>query len=711
MDCPNCSDQQLTRILTREGVEIDRCPNCEGVWLDRGELFLFTRDSKTVSDGLDEALLTPRPGERVSPRSGKPMQQITYPGGPVLDYCPETGGLWLDAKELEALIAGNLKITITPDPGRAGTRAAGPKTFGRRKRPPPGAAPLPGTTPPAGTVPLPPLPNLFLRSTVTLVGLYAVLTVVLITAVEFLGLPLEYAVIGGLVTIAIQFLIGPFVMDLMLRWLYSARWVGFHELPDHLKDFVTRVCKNHGIKKPRFGVIDDGSPQAFTYGHVPRNARIVLSRGIFELLDPDEVEAVVAHEIGHAVHWDILLMTLAQMVPLILYYIYRSLMRAGRSGKKDSGYVLIIAAGAFVLYIISEYVVLWFSRTREYHADRFSGKATGNPAALASALAKIAYGLAGTEPKKDKKGKRDSRMDAIGALGIFDAGAARTLAIAGYSESQAGGAGTAVNPDALKGAMRWDLWNPWAKWFELNSTHPLVAKRLQCLSDQALHLGLAPYVRFDERQPESYWDEFLLDITIYLLPLLVLIVVPGWFLVTFGAQAPVDPMVGATIGGFGLALLIRYYFMYEARFFPKLSVAALLRKVKVSAVRPVPCALQGTIIGRGVPGYLFSEDFVMKDDTGIMFLDYRQPLAIWEALFGLLKAGKMAGKEVYLEGWYRRSPVPYVEIRTFTCDGETRRSWVPVMKFLWGVALVGLGVLFSLPGLHLATMIGHWFGS
>ena len=49
--------------------------------------------------------------------------------------------------------------------------------------------------------------------------------------------------------------------------------------------------------------------------------------------------------------------------------------------------------------------------------------------------------------------------------------------------------------------MRWDLWNPWAEWYELNFTHPLVAKRPQRLGDQALHLDQEPYVHFDERQP------------------------------------------------------------------------------------------------------------------------------------------------------------------------------------------------------------------
>ena len=66
--------------------------------------------------------------------------------------------------------------------------------------------------------------------------------------------------------------------------------------------------------------------------------------------------------------------------------------------------------------------------------------------------------------------------------------------------------------------MRWDLWNPWAKWYELNSTHPLIAHRLHYLADQAEAMGLEPYVRFDETQPESYWDEFFADIAIHLLP-------------------------------------------------------------------------------------------------------------------------------------------------------------------------------------------------
>ena len=104
-------------------------------------------------------------------------------------------------------------------------------------------------------------------------------------------------------------------MDLTLRRLYTC-WVTPDQLPSHLRDFVRASATKSAMKFPSFGIIDDGAPQAFTYGHHPGNARIVISRGIMELLEPDEVEAVVAHEIGHVHNWDMALMTVANLVPL-----------------------------------------------------------------------------------------------------------------------------------------------------------------------------------------------------------------------------------------------------------------------------------------------------------------------------------------------------------------------------------------------------------
>ena len=210
-------------------------------------------------------------------------------------------------------------------------------------------------------------------------------------------------------------------------------------------------------------------------------------------------------------------------------------------------------------------MVLWFSRCREYYADRFAGNVTGNPGAMASALVKIGYGLAargqshddaGEETSVDKKGKKKKKaeplfgIDAIGPMGIFDRKAAVAMVASSAtltldrsgSSSATATVSSSISKENLKSAMQWDLWNPWATFYELNSTHPLIAHRLQYLSDQAATMGQEPYVVFDRRKPESYWDDFAVDVAVVLLPLLL--AVAG-----FGVAAGVAAGLGMFVGG------------------------------------------------------------------------------------------------------------------------------------------------------------------
>lgn len=134
---------------------------------------------------------------------------------------------------------------------------------------------------------------------------------VLITLVELGKLtPTVTLAVAGVIAV-LQFTLGPWLTDLSLRWFFKVRWQSPEELPGHLKEFVGRVCAEHAMRFPHMGLIDDGAPEAFTYGHHPNNARVVVSRGLLELLTPEEVEAVVAHELGHARNWDMALMTVA----------------------------------------------------------------------------------------------------------------------------------------------------------------------------------------------------------------------------------------------------------------------------------------------------------------------------------------------------------------------------------------------------------------
>jgi Zn-dependent protease with chaperone function len=559
------------------------------------------------------------------------------------------------------------------------------------------------------------LPNLFLRSVCTLAVLYGILGVVLITIVQFQLVSATVAVIVGCALIVLQFLLGPFVMDLMLRLVYRMRWVQPDDLPEHLEQFVARVCNDHGMRFPSFGIIDDGAPQAFTYGHHPSNARVVISKGTIRLLEPEELEAVVAHELGHARNWDMALMTLANLVPLLLFWIYDLSIRFSGRNNRNGAYTWVVAIGAYVLYVISEYIVLWFSRTREYYADRFAGRVTGNPNALASALVKIAYGLAAQDSREHEaeagKGKKEEKSTAykaagaIGALNIFD----RKSAITAVMNASATGEVRPgeVNPERVKSAMQWDLWNPWASWYELNSTHPLIAKRLLHLSDQASSQGGEPYIMFDRAKPESYWDDFFVDLCVLALPWLGLLTGIACFVgLGLGSGTWYPWLIGVAIALLGAGAFIKNWFRYRGQIFEHRTVATLMGQVKVSPVRPIPCTLQGTIIGKGVPGLIWSEDFVIQDPTGILFLDYRQPLAIWDWLFGLLRAGRYQGKEVRVTGWFRRAPMPYLEIyRLEVVDGSqpTRRCYTYWMTMIgWAaVGFVGAGIAAALFALSL----------
>jgi Zn-dependent protease with chaperone function len=608
------------------------------------------------------------------------------------EQCPNCRGLWFEVDEVQRLgNAGDLHLEAPEEPTPETDEEKRAAAHERLQRLASGLLAL---------------PNLVLRSTLTLVLLYGLLSLVLITLSVLGYLSTNVALIIGMVFALAQFTLGPWILDLCLRWLYRFRWLNPIEMPDHLREFVARVCGEEHMRFPSVGLIDDGAPTAFTYGHHPSNARVVISRGLLELLEPAEVEAVVAHELGHARNWDMALMTMANLVPLLLFFLYRFAVDRG----KDKGWY--VGLGAYLIYIVSEYIVLWFSRTREYYADRFAGQATGNPNALASALVKIAYGLAAqkgvsSEKAKDKKEEkarkkeqeRAARIAALGPMNIFDKNSAVAMVMGSASRTEAGGQ---VDPERVKGAMQWDLWNPWATYYEIHSTHPLVAKRLLYLTDQAAHQGQEPFIVFDRQQPESYWDEFFVDLSILVLPTVCFLLGLAAFLwaglVGHGWQVS---WLAAAVGVAGLASLAKTRFAYRRDFFPHLSVAALMHKVKVSAVRPVPVKLTGTIIGKGVPGLVWSEDFVLQDRTGILFIDYRQPFAIWNFLFGLFRAGQYQGKEVRVTGWFRRSPVPYLELnRLEVLDGSwpPRRCYTYHARLLLGglAAVLGFAVMAAL---------------
>lgn len=537
-------------------------------------------------------------------------------------------------------------------------------------------------------------------SLITITCLYGLLVALGVIISLICGVSVLPALIVGIVILIIQFIISPWLMDLTTRWLYKADFNA--EIPDYLKDFINEVCTKNKIKYPRIGVINDGTPNCYTYGRTKRDARIIITRGVFDLLKPEEVKSVIGHELGHVAHYDMVVMTVAQLIPIVFYAIYQACLDSTSSGDgDDTKYNGIIAAIAFVLYIISQYIVLWLSRTREYYADSFSIDMTKNPNALAEALVKIGFGLTTTKEEtevvdeKDDKKKKKKKTDvsAVNGLGIFDKKTSKTLVACSSTD----GMSTEVSKDAIKNAMKWEKWNYWAKWYEFNSTHPLISKRLEAISKRSKEFNQEPYIVFDIKKTDNFLGKFMFELLLLLLPVLAII----GSCIFIGLMAANEDYQSYKIGlGICAVLFVLFEFIlffkkYKKSSFKKSTVADLLGEVDVSGVTSVPCEIKGNIIGRGDAGYIFSEDFVARDETGIIFLDYNQPLWLINKIFAFFKAKTFIDKDVIIRGWYRRSPVPFIEIYQMEVDGKVKKVYSYIVKLIaLCLLLVGSVVLF-----------------
>ncbi len=690
MDCPKCSCS-LVDTYTPRGVVVDYCPACQGIWFDKGELNYFSKSPMAFSKLLQAGLKNPVASSCLCPRCKVSMNEGGFIKDELLiEQCPSCCGVWLDAQELTAMqlaehemrgLDASKLFSRSYKASSALEEITGEKIQGSS-----------GGSFSKAKIPLPKLPNLLIRSLGTLVVLYAMLGVIMIVLAEADVLTAGAAVFTMIAMIILNFLISPFFLDIFMSWFQSLTFVEPGGLPHSLRNFVDEICRKENMAFPRFGIIDDGTPNAFTYGHYPGNARIVITRGLMEKLDSEELNAVVAHEIGHAVHWDILVMTAASVVPILLYYISKTLMKMksrGRNGKNPFPMIGIIA---YIMYVAAEYAVLFLSRTREYWADRYSADATRNPNALASALIKIAYGLSAESSKEAEyaayEGEaREPRHKALGALGIFDSTSAKALVATSVRNIDSGSLSPdneEISKENISAAMQWDLWNPWALYYELHSTHPLPARRIDALAKHALSFDQTPYIVFNRTRPESYWDDFFVDFAVQYMPLFALAgasIAAGTGYVHFGLAPAL----------LGAAYLLQVLYSYPAADFPDHSVVSLLKYIKVSAVRPVPATIRGRIIGKGVPGLIYSEDLVMQDNTGYIFLNYEQPLNIFNFLFGI-KNTAYIGTEVVVTGWYRRAPVPYFEIYKMQAYDGVNNCYIYWYKIIFAIFLTGLGI-------------------
>jgi heat shock protein HtpX len=156
-----------------------------------------------------------------------------------------------------------------------------------------------------------------------------------------------------------------------------------------LHAMVERLCAMADLPKPRVAVIETDVPNAFATGRSPKHSAVAVTTGLWNRLEPREVEGVIAHELSHIANRDVLVMTLASFFAMIAGLITRwGLLMGG--GRRDARVWAIVLLASVVTYVVSYVLIRTISRYREYSADRGAALITGAPEYLMSALQKIA---------------------------------------------------------------------------------------------------------------------------------------------------------------------------------------------------------------------------------------------------------------------------------------------------------------------------------
>lgn len=224
----------------------------------------------------------------------------------------------------------------------------------------------------------------------TILGL---LYIVFLSVLAYLGLGFVPITIIASVMILAQW----YFSDKLVLWSSGAKLVTRDQFPE-LHDLVERIVARNNLPKPKIAVINMRMPNAFATGKGPKTSVVAVTTGLLDILDTEELEGVIAHELTHIRNRDVLVLTLASLFSTVAWYLmqfgfygglYSGGMGYGGNRNNSGGAMIIVIAVALLTWVISFLIIRAISRYREFAADRGSAQMTGKPIKLANALLKI----------------------------------------------------------------------------------------------------------------------------------------------------------------------------------------------------------------------------------------------------------------------------------------------------------------------------------
>lgn len=496
---------------------------------------------------------------------------------------------------------------------------------------------------------------------------------------------------------AIAYFVCTPLLDLMQRRLYQTRWISVSDLERRSPEagrMLRQTCLQADLKLPWLGVIQDPHPVAFSYGASPNGSRIVVSQGALDSLNREEIAAVYAHELGRICHRDSAVLTLLTLPLQLLYWLYVVIAQLGegkttkRRNKDLSGH---FAPLLYLIYQAGSYPFFFLCRVGTSHADHFAAEVTGDPNSLSRALLKISHGVLNASRQLSRP---SFLMDQIRVLGIFDPKTA-TAASTAYR--------VAHDPQQVRRIFLWDLFSPWARWMQINSSHPLLGKRIRALGQYAERLRQTPEFGMDQipadRQrldQKQLMDRFQLKMAEYAGEVVGLVIfwILGLVIYVIWPQVGRHFIFGLAICGFGVGMAVKTVFLFPRGEEVTSTVLEVLSDPYATPLSERKLLLKGQIFGRGKVGYQLGAELKLQDETGTIPIRYTSRLGPLGNLFLSARALRpVMGTEVEVTGWLRRGLSPYLDVSQIRRgDGVSVRSHPRFWQILFGCLTVGAGI-------------------
>lgn len=527
-------------------------------------------------------------------------------------------------------------------------------------------------------------------------GLIGIITVTLTTG--WLYVAMGATAIAGI----ILFFMAPWIIDITHKQFYRTQWITLADLEPKAPEAVAVIegfCQSHNMDIPNIGWVEDSNPAVFLYGVLPNSTRLIISRGLFDILDDEEIAVAIAHQLGRVANWSFSVVTFMTAPTQIIYLIHVWIGRIGFKVKVAKHLWQLLAAIALVIYRLSNYLIFGVSRSSVYIGDRFAAEITGNPNAMARALAKMARGLA----NYTQLGQAPSRLlESSLSMGTCDYRTSSSVGIvfqilyAGYSE---------MSQKNLYRVFLWDLFNPWATWIEIHSPQPLIGRRIKALTAYAHQLGLTEEYEFGQLiddgkslNPRLLYKNFIVDLIIETAPYTFVAIGLGVALGFYWLYNTWLPLSLIAIGS-GIGNMLRGSLRYpDYAKVTSTNLVNLLIDPYASPLRGKPVQVPGELVGYSVsdlPDY----DLKLEDQAGIIRLNY---VLDFKAFLGdpaivLRKLENLVGESVLATGWFRRGNVPVLDVSMIQPILRDRHS-PPLNSYhqLWNNLLSAIAVLGGL---------------